>query len=31
MTITYAVKGGQVVIVGIFYGGQDYESILHQD
>ncbi|WP_454715124.1 type II toxin-antitoxin system RelE/ParE family toxin [Caulobacter segnis] len=31
VTITYAVKGQQVVIVGIFYGGQDYESILGQD
>ncbi len=31
VTITYAVKGAQVVIVGIFYGGQDYESILSQD
>jgi toxin ParE1/3/4 len=31
VTITYAVKGRQVVIVGIFYGGQDYESILGQD
>ncbi|MGH1559980.1 type II toxin-antitoxin system RelE/ParE family toxin [Caulobacter segnis] len=28
VTITYAVEEGQVVIVGIFYGGQDYESIL---
>nr|WP_295109807.1 type II toxin-antitoxin system RelE/ParE family toxin [uncultured Caulobacter sp.] len=31
VTITYAVKVRQVVIVGIFYGGQDYESILGQD
>jgi toxin ParE1/3/4 len=31
VTITYALKGRQVVIVGIFYGGQDYESILGQD
>ena len=29
--IVYVVKGVQVVIVGIFYGGQDYESILAQD
>jgi len=28
VTITYAVKAQQVIIVGIFYGGQDYESIL---
>jgi toxin ParE1/3/4 len=26
--ITYAVKGSKVIIIGIFYGGQDYESIL---
>lgn len=31
VTITYAVNSRQVVIVGIFYGGQDYESILRQD
>lgn len=31
VTITYALKGAQVVIVGIFYGGQDYESILGRD
>lgn len=31
VTITYAVKARQVVIVGIFYGGQDYLSILNQD
>jgi toxin ParE1/3/4 len=31
VTIVYAVKELQVVIVGIFYGGQDYESILGQD
>ena len=31
VTITYAVKVQQVVIVWIFYGGQDYESILGQD
>lgn len=31
VTITYALGSEEVVIVGIFYGGQDYESILGQD
>lgn len=31
VTITYAVKGARVVIIGVFYGGQDYECILAQD
>lgn len=31
VTITYALKGKQVVIVGVFYGGQDYETILSGD
>lgn len=31
VTITYAVQDRQVVIVGIFFGGQDHESILRQD
>jgi toxin ParE1/3/4 len=28
VTITYSVKDMEVIIIGIFYGGQDYESIL---
>lgn len=31
VTITYAVKDAEVIIIGIFYGGQDYESILAEE
>ncbi|WP_246263646.1 type II toxin-antitoxin system RelE/ParE family toxin [Caulobacter soli] len=30
-TITYTVKDAEVIIIGIFYGGQDYESILVEE
>lgn len=29
--IAFAVEAKQVVIVGVFYGGQDFVSILHDD
>jgi plasmid stabilization system protein ParE len=29
--IAFSVDTEQVSIIGIFYGGQDYESILHTD
>jgi hypothetical protein len=29
--IAFDVDAGQVSIMGIFYGGQDYESILQDD
>lgn len=29
--IAYAVQADEVFIVGIFYGGQDYAGILHED
>jgi len=29
--IAFAVSGEQVSILGVFYGGQDYESILQDD
>lgn len=29
--IAFAVDTEQVSIVGVFYGGQDYETILHDD
>ncbi len=31
VTITYALKNMEVIIIGIFYGGQDYESFLAED
>ena len=31
VTITYAVTDLDVIIIGVFYGGQDYESILRED
>jgi plasmid stabilization system protein ParE len=29
--VAYAVQGERVSILGVFYGGQDYESALQQD
>ena len=29
--IAFAVDASQVAIIGVFYGGQDYESVLHDD
>lgn len=29
--IAFAVDGGQVSIIGVFYGGQDYETALQDD
>jgi len=29
--IAYAVEADEVSIVGVFYGGQDYEARLHSD
>lgn len=29
--IAFAVDACQVAIIGVFYGGQDYESVLHDD
>ncbi len=31
VTIAYAVEDTKVIIIGIFYGGQDYESILTEE
>ena len=31
VAIAFDVSGEQVSILGIFYGGQDYESILRDD
>ena len=29
--IAFAVDAKRVTIVGVFYGGQDYETVLHAD
>ena len=29
--IAFAVEDGQVSVIGVFYGGQDYETILQND
>ncbi|MGE0332366.1 MAG: type II toxin-antitoxin system RelE/ParE family toxin [Ramlibacter sp.] len=29
--IAFAVDADRVSIIGVFYGGQDYETILHED
>ncbi len=29
--IAFDVDGNQVSIIGVFYGGQDYETVLHAD
>lgn len=29
--IAYAVEAGLVTIIGVFYGGQDFETLLRQD
>ena len=29
--IAFEVAGDLVSIIGVFYGGQDYETILHDD
>ena len=31
MTIAYTVEDGLVTILDVFYGGQDYETILRDD
>ncbi len=29
--IAFAVEGDCVSIIGVYYGGQDYETVLHED
>jgi toxin ParE1/3/4 len=29
--IAFAVQGDRVAIIGVFYGGQDYAAVLHED
>jgi toxin ParE1/3/4 len=29
--IAFSVESEQIIIIGIFYGGQDYETVLHAD
>lgn len=31
VTIAFAVEGTAVVIIGIFYGGRDFENLLSED
>lgn len=31
VTITYTVREGAVLIIGVFYGGQDFETLLNED
>lgn len=31
VTIAFAIEGDRVLIIGVFYGGQDYESALSAD
>jgi toxin ParE1/3/4 len=31
VTIAYAVTSEVVTVVGVFYGGQDFEAILRED
>jgi toxin ParE1/3/4 len=31
VTIAFVVEPSEVLVVGIFYGGQDFEAILHGD